>query len=278
MSGTLLRLLAGRWIAGETIEDAVNRAAELNKHGVTAIINYLGEEYEQKDNVDDAVRTYLSLIDAIKAARVKAEISVKATQIGLLLGMEVAKKNYKSIVEHGKKNGVYVWMDMEEYETIPKTIELFKSEIGSHNTGLCLQSCHKRTEKDLESLAKLGADVRLVKGAHKLHDGLSYPTRQEATENYVELMNYMFWNMKNFTVGTHDQKLIGMAMTLEKKYKRNMTIAMLNGIRADYALRLARKTKVSVYVPFGPKWFGYSYRRLKEMSNLKLIIRSIFSG
>ncbi len=270
------RLFAGKWIAGQYISDAIAASRDLNRSNMTAIVNYLGELYTEKDKVEKTVNTYMKLVKEIKKGKVHAEISVKITQLGLLIGKSFANKNYSMIVDFAKRNRVFVWLDMEEHNYVSSTLEIFKSKAHGRNTGICIQSYLKRSMSDLRSLSKLDANIRLVKGAHGVTSALGYPNRADATKNYAVLMDYLFKHFSRFTIATHDLDVIDTALKLRKRYKKEVTFAMLRGIRSDYALSLARKgNDVSVYVPFGEEWIPYSYRRLKEWSNFKLIARSL---
>ncbi len=273
------RLFAGKWIAGPGIEDAVRVSRKFNKNGMRTIINYLGEEYKDAESVEQSVRICLALIAEVKRRGLRADVTVKPTQIGMLIGKSVFKRNYKMLIDCAKRNGVFLWFDMEEAWSVSGTIEMYNAFVHSGNTGICIQSYLKRSLGDVKKLAKKNAIIRLVKGAYNTPDGGGYKNREDTTKNYMEMMEYMFAHCKRFTIGTHDSKVVTAALKLNKKYKRDVTYAMLNGIRNNYALRLARSgEKVSIYVPFGEAWIPYSYRRLKELSNLKLIIRSMFGG
>lgn len=276
-NGVIERLVAGKWIAGEHINDAIRVSKRFNKNNIVTIINYLGERLNERSTVENSVEIYLKLIDAITTHGVAAEISVKATQLGLLLGKNEFEKNYRKIIRHAHRKMVFVWLDMEEYEFVTDTIAVYEKHIGE--TGICVQSYLKRSYNDVKKLAKRNATIRLVKGAYGLPGSVAYKDREKTTLNYVKIVDFMYEHCKKFTVGTHDSKIIENALRLNKKYKRDVTYAMLNGIRNRYATELANSgEKVSIYVPFGEEWIGYSYRRLKELSHLKLIIRSLFGG
>ncbi len=272
-------LVARKWLAGPNISDAIRLSRKFNEKRVRALINYLGEEYHKKENVEDAVEKYIALIEEIKESKIKADITLKPTQIGLLLGKKIFESNYRELVSLAKKNNIFVWLDMEEAWSVSQTITAFLLMQRSGNTGICIQSYLKRSIDDIKILSKRNAIIRLVKGAHKVPEHGGYPNREEATKNYYVLMDYMFKHCREFTIGSHDMDILEKALALNKKYKRKVTYAMLTGIRNDYAFELAKRgEKVAIYVTFGKHWVSYSYRRLKEMSNLKLIVRSLFGG
>ena len=274
--GWIEKAVAGRWIAGPGIDDALEKARKLNRQGIKAILNHLGEAYNKKENVDDAVDTILGLIEAIGKRKVRADVAVKGTQLGMLLGWDILTKNYGRVVRAAAKHGITVWLDMEEYEYVTRTIKLYL--LGrNRSTGICIQSYLRRSLYDMKNIAVHGGMIRLVKGAYSGPERVAFQSRQETTDNYYVLMDYLFKHSKRFTIGTHDEAIVRKAIELNKRYKRNVTYAMLNGIRGKLARELAQRgEKVSVYVPFGREWIPYSYRRLKEASNLKLFVRSIF--
>lgn len=274
--GSLEHIFAGRWIAGPDIEDALREAKRLNKLGVGAIVNYLGEDYHRKEVVEDAVQTYLTLIKEIRKRKLKADISTKITELGDLISKQYLLENYSKIVDSAAKNKVFVWLDMEEHSRVDDTIKLYRSKMMKGNTGICIQSYLRRSMKDIKSLPPI-ATIRLVKGAYSESEKIAFRTRKETTENYVKLMGYLFKHEKRFTIGTHDTEIITEARHLNRIYKRDVTYAMLKGVRNRYLIGLAKKEKVAIYVPFGKEWVRYSYRRLRESSNLKLIIVSFLS-
>ena len=271
------RIVAGRWIAGESVEDAIHVAGNLNKSNIRAIINYLGELQENKAEIRKAADEYLKLIKKITKSGVKADIAVKPTQIGLALGKLEFLMNFKRIKSEAGRAGVFVWLDMEEQEFVSDTIDVYL-ETMSGFTGICIQAYLKRSLRDASKLVARGAVIRLVKGAHR-SKGPGFYGGREVTSNYMRLMDYLFRKSKVFTVASHDPKIIERALRLNRRYRRRVTYAMLEGIRSNYAIRLAQHGElVSTYVPFGPEWRAYSLRRLEELGNLKLVLRSLLGG
>ncbi len=272
-------LLASRWISGPRIEDAIKITHRFNKRGAHGMINFLGEGNKSKTQVTKTVDEYILLLKEIKKSRINACISIKPTQIGLLIGCNEAIKNYSKIVEYAKKYHIDVWLDMEEYQYVNSTIKIYYTKIKYPNTGICIQSYLKRSINDVQKISLAGGRIRLVKGAYKESRSISYPKRALSTKNYVLLMEYLFKNSKNFIIATHDINMVSKAKQLSKIYNnRKFSYAMLCGIRNKDAIKLALAgNNVYIYIPYGTQWIKYAKRRLKEMSNLKLIIRSLFS-
>ncbi len=277
LNGFAEKLLAGRWMAGAEVHNALEVARKLNDHGMRAIINYLGEAYTEQYKVEHAVDTYMRLIRYIEQTKSSADISVKMTQLGLLIGKDVAERNYAEILAAARRAKVFVWVDMEESTYVDDTIEIYTSHMYGDMCGICIQAYLKRSEKDLLSLLKRGATIRLVKGAYTSSRSKGYATRAEVTDNFAKLMSLLFGKGRSFTIATHDLTMIDMALKANKTAHKDVTYAMLKGIRNGFIEELAKQgEKVSVYVPFGEEWIPYSYRRLKEAGHLKLLLRSLF--
>ncbi len=279
-SGILERLVAGRWIAGPFIADAITRSKRINSLGIRPIINYLGEEFSSETDVNDAVATYIKLISEIRKSRIKADISLKASQLGLRISEGMFMGNYSRIVAEARRNNVFVWLDMESAADVDATISAYTAQLKSGDgVGICIQSYLKRSGSDIRSLSKSGAVIRLVKGAYSSTRRLAYQSRLETTANYARLMKYLFSHAKEFVIATHDPGMVSMAQRLNAAHRKHVGYAMLNGISNKRAIKLAREgNHVEIYVPFGTRWLSYSYRRLKEASNLSLVLRSVLGG
>lgn len=271
------KLVAGRWIAGESIADAIYVAKVLNTYGITAQINYLGEAFTEKSDVEKTVKTYRSLIDVASREKIKFSIALKLTELGLLINKSLALKNYSALVSYARSKNVFVFIDMEEHEYIDDTIRIYETEVKKGSVGICIQSYTRRSQDDIKRLVKKGAVIRLVKGAYKENDKIAYQTRQEITQNYIRLMDYLFKNSKRFMIATHDEEIISNALLQKKKSKADVSFEMLKGIRNKRAFELRQNGEdVSVYLPFGPKWIQYASRRLREAENIGLVLRSLF--
>ena len=279
LSSLLEKIIAGKWIAGPSINDALKRAEHFNKLGMHAIINYLGEELTSEKDVDDAVDKYISLIMEIKNNGLDASISVKITQLGLRLAKELAYKNYNKLAEFARRNKVFLWLDMEASDTVDETINAYKRQVDNGNVGIAIQAYLRRSANDIKELVKINGVVRLVKGAYSEKREIAFQRKEEINKNYERLMLYLFKNARAFTLATHDSNMIEKGLELNKKYKKEVTYAMLNGIRNDYAKSLAEQgERVAIYIPFGPKWIDYAYRRMRERGHVSLIMRSLISN
>ncbi|MCL4383198.1 MAG: proline dehydrogenase family protein [Candidatus Marsarchaeota archaeon] len=278
LNAKIEKLLAGRWIAGAYIEDAIHETKKFNNLKVTAILNYLGEDFKDIENVKKSTNIYLKLIDDIKKYKLKAQISLKPTQLGLLINQKVLIQNYLKIVSNASKANIFVWLDMENSQYVDDTIKLYYKGMKYKNVGICIQSYLKRSFNDIKHIVSKQGIIRLVKGAYTEPENIAYKTRDEVTKNYVKLMKYLFINSDKFLIASHDLNMINYAESLQKKYKRDISYAMLKGIRNKYLIKLAKNNKTRVYIPFGTTWIAYSFRRLKEAGHLKLILRSLFEN
>lgn len=275
LNGIIERLIAGRWIAGETSSDALRVAMRFNLYKISVLINYLGEEISDPIEVDYVIAEYASLINSISKSKLNAEISIKPTQIGYSISKQLFFKNYSYILKLASKRKIFLWLDMENTDSINSTIYAYLNNFDGKNSGICIQAYLKRSAQDIKRIVKRGGIIRLVKGAYSPKHG-SYGSRELIDSNYKKLLNYLFLNSKEFMVATHDSREIEYAIKMNKKWKRNVTFGMLNGINNHYATRLANnKENVAIYVPYGPSWIDYSYRRLKEEGHAITIIKSL---
>jgi proline dehydrogenase len=272
----LERLLAGRWIAGERVSDAVRRTKELNAIHTGAIINCLGEDFDDKQEAASAVFTYLQLMSEIKKSKLDASISVKLTQLGLRISKGLALRNLERISNRARKLGIFVWIDMESPDAIDDTLSIYESQARKRGVGITLQARMKRSDRDMRKLLRKRAVIRLVKGSYKDIARYAFENQDKTDQSFVALMRMLFKGAKEFTIATHDPKMIDEAYSLNRVYRRKTTFAFLNGVRNAYSERLAMSgNRIAVYVPFGSRWVDYAYRRFKEFSNVKLIVGSV---
>ena len=276
ISSAAEKLFAGRWIAGIGIPDALAASANIARHGIRPIINYLGEDYTEMQSVERSIGTYSKLMNALVSSSIHADISVKLTQLGLLINKDVAINNYARIAAMARRHRLFTWLDMEGAEHVADAIEAYLSNLGHGGTGICIQSNLKRSEKDISTILKKGGIVRLVKGAYSVSRNKGYISHDDVTGNYLKLMRMLFRGTDEFTIATHDDRLISEARRLNVNEKRHVTYAMLRGIRNKLIIELAEDGKsTALYVPFGEEWVPYAYRRLKEAGHVKLLFRSL---
>lgn len=278
--GSIGLVFAKKWIGGTTIEEAIKESKKLNELGENVILNHLDEDLSEKPKIRENVDIYLKLLEEMKGKKIKGSIAVKFTQLGLKIDYQLFLANYERIIKKAHKLGIFVWADMEDYQYVDNTIRSYLQMHKKYNNiGICIQSKLRRSLGDIKKIVKDGGIIRLVKGAYKNHDGITYNSKPEIDRNYEKCMYYLFNHSKRFMIATHDDNLIDKAIKYERKYRRNIMFGMLKGIRPNLCLSLSRAGQnMNVYVPFGEDWVAYSIRRLKEKEHSMLVLRSIFQG
>jgi proline dehydrogenase len=270
--------IAKRWIAGYTIEDAVKSAKDANSRKILAIINRLGEHTPDRKLIDEYTEEYLKLVDVIQGENIQGTISVKPSQMGLALETPLFKDLVLKILRKAEDNGLFLWIDMENSPYTDATVDAYRELLGSHKSvGMCLQSNMKRTENDLKELLPLGGKIRLVKGAYPENAEIAYKRRSEVDANFRRLMEILFDQGEFFAIATHDGKLVDAAKEMSRDHKADFEFQLLKGIRDDLKPSLIDEGfRVSEYIPYGPEWYNYSKRRLRERKrNILLFIRSV---
>jgi proline dehydrogenase len=273
---------ARRFIAGETIEEAIACARRLQSRGMLLTLDYLGESVRTIDEAAAATREYLRLIEVIVASGIERNISLKLTQLGIDVDRATAVDNLRRILGPAQQHGFFVRIDMEESAYTDVTLDVFETlwKQEYRNLGVVLQACLYRTEKDVRRMNELGARVRLVKGAYKEPASVAYQKKAEVDAAFRRLMQLLLDEGTYPAIATHDPEMIDTA----KAYARERHIAvdryefqMLFGIRRDLQKGLvAEGYRMRIYVPFGQQWFPYFMRRLGERpANVAFVLRSL---
>jgi len=270
--------IAKRWIAGYTLQDAMEAARNANQRKIHAILNRLGEHTPDRKLIQQYVDEYLKLLGTIQSENLQATISVKPSQVGLAAEITLYRDNLLKIIARAEEEGRFVWIDMENSPYTESTVEVYRELLGAHkDLGLCLQANMKRTENDLKDLVPREGKIRLVKGAYPENGEVAFKRRSEVNANYLRLMHMLFEHGGFFAIGTHDEKMITEARNLSGDYKADFEFQLLKGIRDDLKSNLlADGFRVSEYIPYGPEWYNYSKRRMRERKrNILLLLRSI---
>lgn len=273
--------IARQFVAGETAAAALDHVRTLNGDDIGAILNLLGEHYEDRADADADRDAYLALIDDIAATGVDACISVKPSQIGLDVGEDVYRENYSEIVEAAAERDVFVWSDMENYPTVDATLNAFEREAHKHDggVGVCVQANLRRTQDDLERLVDVPGTIRLVKGAYNEPADIAYQDSKQVNRSYRELLRFLFehYDDGQIAVGSHDPKMLSHARELNEEFGTDYEVQMLMGVREKAQRDLATELPVYQYVPYGAKWLSYFYRRMVERKeNVLFALRAIF--
>jgi proline dehydrogenase len=260
----IVRRIADRYIAGEEIDDAVTTVARLNADGMTATIDVLGEEIHNTEEAQEIVGAYHDTLDAIGEHGLDANVSVKPTAVGLMLGYDVAKANIEALVRHAAESGNFVRIDMEDSTTTDETLRMYRElrEAALDNVGVVLQARLRRTLDDIAGLADLRPNVRICKGIYLEPESIAYTDFEEIRASYVRSLEALVETASFVGIATHDEFLI----TEGKRIARERyEFQMLLGVRESLGRELVREgDRLRIYVPFGRQWYEYSLRRLQE--------------
>ncbi len=273
---------ARRFIAGETVDEAIEAARAVEARGLTQTLDLLGESVATLAEDDEATRAYLAVIDRIVASGVGRNISLKLTQLGLSIDRATCVDNLRRILDAAGTHGFFVRIDMENSPFTQVTMEVFETmwQQGYRNAGIVLQSYLPRSVADAGRCNELGARVRIVKGAYKEPAGVAYQNKAQVDAAFIEIMKLLLDGGTYPAIATHDPVMI--AATRAYASARGITpdrfeFQMLYGIRRDLQTQLRSEGyNVRVYVPFGREWFPYFMRRLGERpANIGFVIRGI---
>ena len=279
----LARKLASRFVAGETIDEAMSTVRDLNASNLSASLDLLGESVLHAEEAQRACRTYLDLLERIHGAKANANVSVKLTQMGLDIDEQLCVSNMRAIIGQAKQYDSFVRIDMEQSSYTAKTLQLFTDvlhpEFGNA-AGVVLQSYLRRTAADVDAMIALRARVRLCKGAYQEPEDVAFPKKSDVDANYIACMERLLERGNYPGIATHDVKIIDHAKAFAKQQgisAERFEFQMLYGVRRDLQYRLRREGyNMRVYVPFGTHWYPYLMRRLAERpANIAFITANI---
>jgi proline dehydrogenase len=278
--------LTTRFVAGETIEEAVSFIREINAEGCTASFDHLNESVASAVEAEREVVEYLNILSRIDETGIRSNVSIKLTQFGLGLDPELAYRNARRVVEDAHRRGIFVRVDMEDSGVTQVTIDIFKrlrAEFGLNDVGIVLQSYLRRTYADTQELVKLPARIRICKGAYNEPPEVAFPEKRDVDENYVNVMKLLLSSGIYHGIATHDPKMIEATIKHATRAgigKDKFEFQMLYGVRRDLQRQLAHDGyNVRVYVPYGKHWYPYFMRRLAERpANIWFVLKNLFKG
>jgi len=281
---SLFKKLTTRFIAGESIDEAVAAIREVNAHGCSASFDHLNESVSSTAETEAEVREYLDVLRRIDETGINSNVSIKLTQFGLEIDPELAYRNARRVVEDAARRGNLVRIDMEGSNVTQATIEVFKrlrAEFGLNDVGIVLQSYLYRTMDDARDLLKIPARIRLCKGAYNEPPEVAYPNKKDVDDNYIRVMQLLLSSGIYHGIATHDPRMIDATLEFAKREgvsKDAFEFQMLYGIRRDLQERLARDGYgMRVYVPYGKHWYPYFMRRLAERpANIWFVLKNLF--
>jgi proline dehydrogenase len=276
-----LRFGAKRFVAGETIDQAIQVIKELNRQGLEATIDYLGEFVDNDMEAAERTARSIDIIEKISAEAIRSQISLKLTSMGLDLSEQLVLKNMREILEAAGKHNVFVTIDMEDFTRCQKTLDIFKVLRKEYpHVGTVLQAYLYRTMGDIEDLNAYKPNLRLVKGAYKESSKAAFPEKKDVDENFKKIIKQHLLNGNYTAIASHDEAIIQYTKQLIKEQKISndqFEFQMLYGIRPERQLQLAQEGfKMRVYVPFGTDWYGYFMRRLAERpANVGFVLKGV---
>jgi proline dehydrogenase len=286
-TSSLAQRLSKRFVAGETLDEALSVARKLNAEGITVTLDHLGESVTSLAEAADALDVYLHTLEAIHAGGVQSGVSLKLTQFGLDLSPAQCLANVDRLVARAAELGSFVRVDMESSEYTDRTLDVVRTLHGRHGAavGVVIQAYLRRSKDDIVKLCAEKTGVRLCKGAYLEPATVAFPRKAEVDRSYLELTRYLLTQTVHPgvypAIATHDEAMIEQT----RQFIRSKAIApdafefqMLYGIRRDLQRRLvAEGFRLRLYVPFGKAWYPYYMRRLAERpANVFFILRNLF--
>ena len=262
---------ASRFVAGETLDTALDAVAKLNAKRITASLDLLGESVRNENESREAARQYIRILDRIKEKKLDANVSVKLTAMGLDIDEELCIANMQNILERARELETFVRIDMEGSDYTQKTLDIFYQRLFPcfrGNVGIVLQSYLYRAFQDVQEANTAGARVRLCKGAYKEPASVAYAEKKDVDDSYLRCTRELLLEGHYPGIATHDERIVRET----KRFARDNDVAadrfefqMLYGVRRDLQEKLVREGyRMRVYVPFGTQWYPYLMRRLAE--------------
>jgi len=277
----LFTLLAKRFIAGETKEEAFEAVRKLNKMGMRTTLDILGENVTSSEMATSLADQYIDVINSINKEKVIANASVKLTQMGLDVSDQFCFDNVSRIIEAARAHKIFVRIDMEGTKYTERTLQLvYRWAEKYDNVGTVIQAALYRSEADVKELNKRGIKVRLCKGAYKEPASFAFQKKDDVNANYIKLMKILLDSGIFHSIATHDDAMINATKAYASQKgigQDRYEFQMLYGINRAGQLELVKeKYGMLIYVPFGDHWFPYYYRRLRERKENVLFIAKHF--
>lgn len=280
-----------RFVAGETLDDAMRVIRELNAKGLLVTLDHLGENVFSEADAQKATQAYLDMLDRIAAEKVNSNASLKLTQLGLDIGETVCLNNMRQILTKARQHSNFIRIDMESTAYTDRTLRIYRTlrdDDGFKNVGVVIQSYLRRSEADVRQLAAEGANIRLCKGAYREPPEVAFPEKSDVDASYVRLMQIYLDEPARAAgayigIATHDDRMIAATRDFANRLnipKDRYEFQMLYGIRPQTQQLLATQGhKVRVYVPYGTEWYPYFMRRMAERpANVWFLAKNVFRG
>ena len=283
LTGTsLTRGMARRFVAGETVEDLAGAVRGANDLGLVATANYLGESVKSEAAAEAAANSYLEVFDRIEREKLRANVSLKFTQMGQAISESFLRANLGRVLKRAKDAGIFIRFDMESSAYTQRTLDAFNVlwDEGWRDIGVVLQAYLHRTPEDVRAMIERGARVRLCKGAYAEPETVAFQDRDRIREEYVASMRALLESGNYPAIATHDEEMIRQTVRFAEERSigpERFEFQMLYGVRRDLQKQLvASGYTVRAYVPYGEAWYPYLMRRLAERpANLFFLAGSV---
>ena len=283
---SFVRRSVSRFMPGERVDDALRAAQQLASDRITTILTHLGENLTKPEEAEEVTRHYLDVLDRVAASGLDAQISIKATQLGLDLDRALCERNLNRLIERAEQRGNFLWIDMESSPYVDPTLDLYRqARARTPRIGLAMQAYLFRTARDVESLVPLGAAIRIVKGAYLEGADVAFPRKADTDENFFTLCTRLMAEDARragvlLHIATHDPALVERltAWIAQRQIPPSAyEFAMLYGIQRQQQLKLAREgQRLRVLISYGEYWFPWYMRRLAERpANVWFVLRNM---
>ena len=277
----LTRAMVARFVAGQTLPSALEAMERLRRAGLHTTVDVLGESVHSPAAAVEAAERYRRTLDALAAAGLDRNVSVKLSQVGLEIDPALCRSNLERVLERADALGAFVRIDMEDHTATDATLELVRAVRVAHSgVGVVVQAALRRSAADVDALIAEGVRVRLCKGAYNEPASVAFHDRAEVDRSYAELMERLLVAGTYPAIATHDERLLRRAVVIARRNTitpDRFEFQMLYGVRRDLQERLvAAGWTVRVYVPYGSEWYPYFMRRLAERpANIAFVLRSV---
>lgn len=279
---SILFFFAKRFIAGQTLAEALKVVFSLHRQGFSTTLDYLGENVTDENEAIDAARVYVEALEELGKKQLDTNVSVKLTQIGLYVDRNLCARNLKMIAAKARDVGGFARVDIEGSDTTSATFDIIKElKAQSYPVGAAVQSMLRRTPSDVVSLLENHVTMRLCKGAYKEPVDVAYQDKKEVNRQFIAIMKRLLTSGLNHGIATHDEEMIAATKSFAKERKippDHFEFQMLMGIRRKMQKQLIGEGyRLRVYVPFGRAWLPYTIRRLRERKeNLWFVLKHLF--
>ena len=277
--GRLAKPLVSRFVAGVRLDEAMVNVQRLNAAGMTATLDYLGESVHSAAEAGQAATQYIAILHAIDRAQAQCNASLKLTQMGLDVDRELCVRNVGRVLAQAGQLGNFIRIDMEGSGYTQVTLDIFNELFAQHqNVGVVIQAYLYRSEADIHALNKLGARVRLCKGAYNEPASVAFAEKADTDKNFVKLMQILLSEGNYPGIATHDEKMIEATRSYASQRgipTERFEFQMLYGIRRDLQEQIVREGyRLRIYVPYGEQWYPYMMRRMAERpANLLFVLK-----